>query len=154
MVWLKGRKRIFWFIVSAVLLLLGLLWSRCAADNKITAVDLRIKNDVIKAEVVRAPADLYKGLSGRESLCASCGMLFDFSDSDIRQFVMRDMKFPLDIIFINEGRIVGIAANLRPEGSSPQNVYSSDAPADRVLEVNAGYAVAHDWQRGDEVRAE
>ncbi len=91
-------------------------------------------------EIVKTPAAMYKGLSQRPSLCRECAMLFVFLESDQRIFVMRDMNFPLDIVFLNDNKIIKIYRNLPPEGSSPELQYSSEAPANRVLEFNAGVA--------------
>jgi uncharacterized membrane protein (UPF0127 family) len=78
-------------------------------------------------------------------------MLFVFSDFDERTFVMRDMLFPLDIIFIAKGRVVKIYENLAPEGDKPQNLYNSEFPVDQVLEINAGQAKAWGIKVGDEL---
>ena len=78
-------------------------------------------------------------------------MLFSFPNSAPRRFVMRNMEFPLDIIFINEGKIIKISANLPPERETPAVSYPSGGPADRVLEVNAGVAAENNWAVGDSV---
>ncbi len=103
-------------------------------------IAVNIKGAAFNLEVVNSREDMYLGLSGRESLCSSCGMLFVFPDSTSRSFVMRNMNFPLDIIFISQGRIIKIYENLPPEGAFPVNFYNSDAPADVVLEINGGLA--------------
>jgi uncharacterized membrane protein (UPF0127 family) len=115
---------------------------------------LQINGREITAEVVTSSADLYHGLSGRANLCTDCGMLFVFNDDQNRDFVMRNMKFPLDIIFINQHQIQKIAANLPPEGNLPNTIYSSDSPADQVLEVNAGYTQRQGIKIGDTVLAQ
>lgn len=99
-----------------------------------------IAGEEVILEIVKTPGDLYKGLSGRETLCDDCGMLFVFPDHDQRSFVMRDMNFPLDIIFLDSGRIIKIYRNVPPEGSLPQARYDSISPSDRVLELKAGKA--------------
>ena len=103
----------------------------------------------IRAEVAVTASERYQGLSDRDSLCADCGMLFNFTDDSEKSFVMRNMKFPLDIIFINQGEIKKIAANLSPEGARPTKSYDSDGPATQVLEVNAGYCASHNIKVGD-----
>lgn len=112
---------------------------------------IEISGQRIIVEIAATPQALYQGLSGRSELKAGHGMLFDFSESGERIFVMRDMLFPLDIIFINQGRITKIAANLPPEGRAPLIRYSSDGPADQVLELKAGYASERGFQVGDQV---
>ena len=89
-------------------------------------------------EIVKTPSAMYQGLSNRPSLCRDCAMMFVFPESDQRTFVMREMNFPLDIVFLNDGKIVKIYRNLPPEGMAPQSQYNSEAPANRVLEFNAG----------------
>lgn len=103
-------------------------------------LSLEIKGNNFSLEVVNMSAEMYRGLSGRKNLCANCGMIFVFPNAAVRSFVMRDMNFPLDIIFLSEGRIVKLYENLAPEGSNPLNFYSSLAPVDTVLEINAGLA--------------
>ncbi len=149
---IKAALVIFIFIVSSLGLVLIL------KDSISSILTPPLKNAVvlidqkkISVEIASSPDELYRGLSGRTNLCADCGMLFDFPDSEEQEFVMRDMKFPLDIIFINKGRISRIAADLPPEGKTPRAVYTSGGPADQVLEVNGSYAARNNFQIGDEV---
>jgi len=112
---------------------------------------MKITDRVFKVEIVSDSMDMYRGLSNRKELCAQCGMLFVFPDLSERTFVMRDMNFPLDIIFLADGKIVKIHANLPPEGRNTKNLYSSEEPADRVLEINAGLAVELGLKEGDKL---
>ncbi|MDA3839667.1 MAG: DUF192 domain-containing protein [Patescibacteria group bacterium] len=91
----------------------------------------------------------YLGLSFKESICANCGMLFPFDGKKIHNFVMRDMMFPLDIIWIDDNKIIKIDKNLQPEGHEVKNVYSSDQPVNNVLEVNAGFSDKKNIEIGD-----
>ncbi len=92
--------------------------------------------------VANSPQAHYRGLSGKtpETLGAA-GMYFPFSDSAERTFVMRGMLFPLDFIWLRDGRVVKIEENVPfPEpGESPQFVYSKPEKADGVLEFPAGF---------------
>ena len=109
------------------------------------------KNIKIIVELAKNDSQQYKGLSDRKSLCQNCGMLFVWPDSDIRNFAMRQMNFPLDIIFIADNKIVKIDSNLFPEGESPENIYSSDVPVNYVLEINGGLTDRYGITVGDEV---
>ena len=64
---------------------------------------------------------------------------------------MRNMKFPLDIIFIKDDTIVEILENLEPEGSNPKEIYSSNQPVNSVLEINAGMSKQYDFKTGQKV---
>ncbi len=69
-----------------------------------------------QTEIVDTPSLRNKGLSGRDSLCANCAMLFVFENEGDYRFWMRDMKFPIDIIWLNkEGQIIYRKENLNPD---------------------------------------
>ncbi len=107
---------------------------------------------VVHATVADTPQDRYVGLSDTDSLSEHQGMLFVFDDEDERAFVMRDMDFPIDIIFIGaDGRITTIHEAPVEEGS-----YSTRyrGEAQWVLEVNYGYAEDHGIGVGDVVTIE
>ncbi len=81
-------------------------------------------------------------------------MLFVFQEERPHTFWMKDMHFPLDIIWINaECSIADIIADVpnpppdQEDGALP--TYSPSAPATYVLELNAGVAAASDLQTGD-----
>ncbi|MHB8831356.1 MAG: DUF192 domain-containing protein [Patescibacteria group bacterium] len=94
-----------------------------------------------------------QGLSGYERIKDDQGMLFLFDQPYKYMFWMKDMKFPLDIIFIRDGRIVDMASDLPApkEGESPAT-FTPNEMADRVLEVNAGTAKKFGWSLGTEVK--
>lgn len=91
-----------------------------------------------------------KGLGGVKSLTDSEGMLFPFETSEIRSFWMKNMVMPIDIIWINDGKVVGFEQNVPFEPLETSNAalpkYRPLEPIDTVLEVAAGfverYAVA------------
>ncbi len=78
-----------------------------------------------------------QGLSNRTSLPADTGMLFIFPSVAIQGFWMKDMHFPLDIIWIDKDKkVIGIAKNATPE--SYPAVFMSPDPIQYVLEIHAG----------------
>lgn len=79
-----------------------------------------------------------QGLSHQEKLDAQTGMLFSFPDPGKYSFWMKDMRFPLDIIFIRpEGRVDSVVLNRQSGNLSP--VLPREAIT-YVFEVNAGEA--------------
>lgn len=119
-------------------------------NDKINAkYSAQINNSKISIEVAGTPLQQYLGLSNRESLCSNCGMLFVFPNKTEQIFVMRNMKFSLDIVFIDDDKIINIERNLIPEGESPKREYSSLAPVNRVLELPGGYATQNNIKAGD-----
>lgn len=116
-------------------------------------IEVNIKNLVIHAKVA-SNADLRrKGLSKVDSLPINEGMLFVFDQKGRYSFWMKDMKFPIDIIWIDENKkIVNISANaiLEPKKADKDlTKYDSSYDVKYVLEINAGLAAANNLQIGD-----
>lgn len=104
----------------------------------------------IVVEIASGPEAQARGLSGRESLDEDRGMLFDFDKPDIYYFWMKDMNFPIDIIWFDENRkIIYIEKNATPE-SYPQS-FGSDQNAKYVLEVVSGFTEKYNLKVGDTI---
>jgi uncharacterized protein len=112
--------------------------------NKIEKIT--IGNNFFYSEVVSNTDKMHKGLGGRNSLCQSCAMLFQFTKPEKYTFWMKDMRFPLDIIWISDGKVVYLEKNVS-ENFPGIMIPSTDA--DQVLEINAGNADKFDIKIGD-----
>ncbi|MFA6407258.1 MAG: DUF192 domain-containing protein [Candidatus Paceibacterota bacterium] len=127
--------------------------------NKINVVknkaEVKIGTQTIIADVVKTEAEREKGLSGRESLGVNEGMLFVFDSEDMYPFWMKDMKFPIDVIWIRNNYIVGFAENVSPKvGSAPsETIFSPPQSIDRALELRAGRVKLLRAQVGDQVKS-
>ncbi len=95
-----------------------------------------------------------QGLSGRPSLGETEGLFFIFPFASSTGFWMKDMNFPIDIVWINGGKVIGFSENLQPGPGKSIFVlprYYPPEPVDRVLEVNAGAVKQYNFAEGDEV---
>ncbi len=95
-----------------------------------------------------------KGLSSRPSLAEKEGLLFLFSSPGNNGFWMKDMNFPIDIVWINGGKVIGFSENLQPEPNKSifsLPVYYPPGAVDWVLEINAGAVAKYGLQAGDAV---
>ncbi len=101
----------------------------------------------VKAEVVRAPEKLFLGLGHRAELPEGRGMLFILPGLGIQYFCMRDMEFPIDIIWLASDRVVGITKNM-PPGDSQTN-YPSPEAVQYALEVPGGFSDRKGIKTGD-----
>jgi uncharacterized membrane protein (UPF0127 family) len=111
-----------------------------------------INNSIaVNIELAETQSVQAKGLSGREGLAENNGMLFIYSNYALRSFWMKNMNFPIDIIWIRDDKIAGFNENLQPEGDSPTNKYQSPVPVNYVLEVPAGFIKKHGIRVGDMV---
>jgi uncharacterized membrane protein (UPF0127 family) len=105
------------------------------------------------AELAVSNESQLKGLMYRELLPDAHAMLFIY-DKEIRPVMyMKNMKFSLDLIWLDRNRkIVSIAKNVPPCQSDPCPLYRPEGSAMYVLEVNAGVSDAIHLQRGDTAR--
>src|SRR3990167_7829278 len=100
---------------------------------------LKIGATKISVKLADTTESQVKGLSGQSSLEKNSGMFFKFPGSAIRTMWMKDMNFPLDVVWIEKGSVVEITKNIVPLGDG-QPVVSSKENADSFLELNAGFA--------------
>ena len=136
--------------MSKLIIILPLLFILTACDRAISQVV--INDQTVAVEVAVTPDEQYQGLSDRENLCADCGLLFVVTANSRPDFVMRNMNFPLDFIWINDDIIVDITAQAQPEGEATKAIYQASLPVDYVLEINGGQAEVWDWQIGERVK--
>ena len=111
---------------------------------------VEIANKKINVELALTKIEQEQGLSGRKELDVDRGMLFVFSQTGIYPFWMKDMNFPIDMIWVGEDlKVVYIAQEIKPE--SYPKVFSSIQKAKYVLEVNAGFSRKNNLKVGDSV---
>ncbi len=111
----------------------------------------RIMIDGIMLEVEVADTDEKRalGLMYREGLDDGKGMLFIFPTEGRYSFWMMNMRFNIDILWIDSsGRVVYIVEDAEPcKGSSGEDIrqciYYPDVRARYVLEVNSGFVREH-----------
>ncbi len=109
---------------------------------------VRIGETTFTVEVAEKLEARTRGLSGRASLPPGEGQLFIFEDTRIHTFWMKDMMFPLDLVWIGEQCTVeSISPNVSPPTSEQADSdlprFRSPQPVRYVLEINAGEAAAN-----------
>ena len=104
-------------------------------------IALEAPNGRLSCELASTPTERAAGLSNRTSLCPACCMLFSFESSGRHGFWMKDMRFPIDIVFLDgDGRVVDAWENAQPCTPQACPVRYPAADARYVVEVNAGAA--------------
>lgn len=106
---------------------------------------------VFSVEVADTAVSRMKGLSGHAPLATKAGMLFVFSKPSSGAFWMQGMLFPLDFVWINNGKVVGVTENARPMKETGFTLYPPPQPVDRVLEIQAGAVRKFKIKKGDMV---
>lgn len=125
-------------------------------DDPLPALTARVRigEASILAEYVDTPEAMARGLSGRDSLSPDRGMLFRFIVPGIYPFWMKDMRFPIDIVWLHEGKVIGVTPDIDPQiGASEEELrrYAPPGPVTQVLELAAGRAVTLGIETGAEL---
>ena len=149
-------KKFFPFIVIAIFLAVFCFFvlkpnnfSKNSNENGIHFV--KIGGKMIKVDLAITPDEQERGLSGRKTLKEDEGMLFVFEKTGKYPFWMRDMNFPIDIIWIGKDfRVVYIKKDAQPE-SYPET-FGAEYDANFVLEVNSGFSEKNNLKEGDYVK--
>jgi len=116
-------------------------------------VRVEFKNKIVIAELVDTPAKRILGLSGREELPPETGMWFDFGSPVYPGIWMKEMKFPIDILWFDEGyHVVSFKENALPE-SYPES-FEPSGLSRYVLEVPVGFVKENGIVSGDIVLVE
>ncbi len=111
---------------------------RCGKD---TVVLLHGKRRII-AEVVTTPLGMTKGLMGRRGLPRDRGMLFSFPRPGRHGIWMLGMRFPIDILFLDQDyRVLSVIRNARPMSLDPRTwkIFKPRRPAMHALEIAASH---------------
>ncbi len=109
---------------------------------------LNINNKTIELEVADTDDKREKGLSNHESLKKDTGMLFVFDKPDKYGFWMENMKFSIDILWLNEQKeIIYVAENVSPD--SYPDVFFPPEDSLYALEFNAGFVDENNIEVGN-----
>lgn len=118
-------------------------------------VTVRVDSHRITATVAASQPTQSKGLGGTQPLTDKEGMLFVYPKTHIPTHYMKDVSYPIDIIWINDDTVTDVTPNVQPEPDVAEDQlkrYSPPGPVDKVLEVNAGFANRYGIQPGDPIR--
>jgi uncharacterized protein len=115
--------------------------------EEVTPTLLKIGVDRIKLRVADSPEERESGLSMVPSLPQDEALLFDFGELGFWGIWMKDMKFAIDIIWLDDAfRVVYVEQAVAPE--TFPNSYTPRTPAAYVLEANAGFADKYSIKQG------
>jgi uncharacterized membrane protein (UPF0127 family) len=121
-----------------------------AAQHQYMKTTIAVKDKTIVADLALTPDQQSKGLSGRENLSENQGMLFVMKTPGKYGFWMKEMKFPLDIFWLDRtGKVVYIKENLQPcQTIINCPTYTQDMDSVYVLETVTGFAHKYGISKG------
>ncbi len=137
-----------WIKLVAIVLLIviggTLLWWQMEEDGSL----LRLDGHSYHITVMRTTNQLQKGLSGTDGLAANDAMVFSFPRDDSWPMWMKGMKYPIDMVWLNDGgEVVYTVKDAQP--SSYPKTFQSPAPARYVIELPAGTVAKTGIKNGD-----
>src|SRR3989338_3782404 len=142
-------------ILAAIAILATVFWliSRPPAPAELSTRGeiLLPDNTLLAIEIADTPETRNRGLSFRRSLKTGHGMLFVFPQKGRPLFWMKDMKFAIDILWLEDGEIVDFITEAPPFGSLPPIQYLPEADANQVLEIPSGAFEAYGLKLGDQL---
>lgn len=120
---------------ATVVLCAALLITAGCAGHSVASVTLG--DESLRVYVATTPEQLGTGLQGFDELAPGEGMLFAYPDAEPRTFAMRDVSFPIDVVFIGEDGTVSAVSALDPDDT---RLAVSPGPCRYVLELPQGWA--------------
>ena len=149
----EKKKLKTWHVVFLLILVISFIGIEIWQLHWPEAV-ISLKDTKLNVLVAKNPKHLYKGLGGREYFGEHDAMLFLFGYKNKQGMVMRDMKFPIDIVWFDNGVVVDFVSNVKPEFDVPEEklmIYYPRIEANAVLELPAGWALRHGLKIGDKI---
>ncbi len=137
-------------LISLVLVLAAACAAGCEQQSPsgLATVKMSIGKNTYVLEVADTVAAQERGLMERDSMPANHGMIFVFPKERMREFWMKNTRFPLDIIFLDAGGRIVSAAQMKPYDL---NTTSSVKPAKYAIELNKGEAEKSGVKVGDKL---
>jgi uncharacterized membrane protein (UPF0127 family) len=134
----KQRDALVWVLVGFTLLLVGAAAFYTLWPNVQPHVTVKIGDGVYKADVAKTNAERTKGLSGTSSLRNDQALLLVYESDDKWPIWMKDMNYPIDILWLDsDKRVIYIVKNAPPD-SYPDEQFVPKKDARYVLELPAG----------------
>lgn len=134
-------------VIAVVIVSAAVLWY---VDQKPRYGVVIIDGKELRVEVANTSKKRIRGLAERENMGDISGMLFDFPVFGKHGIWMKDMNFPIDIVWLNNAKIVDISPNVSPELGTDFIFYPREN-ANYVLELPANFTKENDLQIGEEV---
>lgn len=151
-----GPPRFQWWmlapVIALVLLCIGVLALFSADQYPVPSelVPVSVGGVALMVGIADSNGERAQGLSGRPSLPHDEGLLFIFDTAGTYGFWMKEMNFPIDILWFDESRLlIDISSKVDPS-TYPQS-FAPRAPAQYVLEVNAGFVEEKKIKLGDQL---
>jgi len=126
-------------IISGVLLLIGTTFLLYIIPNLITRpTDLWLGGGVFKAKLALTDNARSKGLAGTKDINPDEALLMAFPSDGMWEIWMKDMNFPIDVVWLDKDRKVTTTVKNIPFDESTKVKHQPKTPARYIIELPAG----------------
>ncbi len=134
----EGRRDILsWVLIGFALVLIGLAAFYAIWPQVRPHVTVKLGDGVYNATVAKTADDITKGLSGTTGLRQDQALLMVYESDGKWPIWMKDMQYPIDIVWMDKGKkVVHIVKNAPPD-SYPEK-FTPKKDARYVIELPAG----------------
>ena len=134
----RKKSAFVWVIIACVLLGIGvaalyILWPQIQSHTT-----LHLGDGVFTTRVAKTPDERDKGLGGVHNFRSDQALLLVFDSDDKWSISMKDMNFPIDIVWLNSDKQVVYIVKNAPPDSYPYEQFTSKQDARYVVELPAG----------------
>lgn len=146
---MKNRDIIISGIIVFLIIFIITTYLFVYKNNSQVYKNIKIRDAIVKVEIADTKEKREKGLSKRKSLDENNGMFFIYYNKEVRTFWMKEMQFPIDIIWVDNDMIAGIEGNVSPNGESEKR--TSTVKVNKVIELNSGFCNENNIEVGDKI---
>jgi uncharacterized membrane protein (UPF0127 family) len=121
--------------------------------NGYRQLNVSVNNQTLIADIAATNEQRTKGLAVKDSLAENQAMLFVFENEAEHTFWMKDMKFPIDIIWMDANKtVIHVEHNLQPCSTMILcTTYKASGNSLYVLETVSGFAQKHGITKGTHI---
>ena len=122
-------------IFAGLVILLSAFYLTQPTDN-VNKNNIQLGSCTFTLERPHTTDEYAKGLSDREAIAPQAGMWFAYSSPQLPTFWMKGLRFPIDIIWIANRKVVGLNENIPADDGA--SLYIPTIAIDAALEIAAG----------------
>lgn len=149
---LSGKSIKIYIVLTVILLVFFFIYMK-SQNKEIKTVC--INGSCFDVELAETREQRIKGLMHREALAENSGMLFIYNEEDYYSFWMKNMKFPIDIIWMDRNKeVVHMEKDVPPCQNDECPNYKPSQKAMHILEIGSGVADKLNIKIGDKASFE
>ncbi|MGL4621951.1 DUF192 domain-containing protein [Chroococcidiopsis sp.] len=138
-------------LVSGLLLLIIQAQIEKQPQSLPVSAKAQISGQEIELEVAQTAHQQSMGLMYRGELSETRGMLYTIDPPRPVKVSMQNMRFPVDVVYLQNGQIAAIQVEAKPCDAIACPTYSSKATVDQMIQLRSGATAELGLEVGDRV---